>query len=287
MKADMLFVLVLTALGQGVEPARILAQDAPDRPALARDDKSKDGAVGAQPNLEDLKHAAARYRVVADDKVPKTMALVAEPVLHWTNPLRQTHDGAVFIWLADGRPEVAASLYRYKSNGITFEDHEFQSLATTGLTASRNGQQVWAPRTGGITLNPIPGAPKPPSTPAERLRQMRALAHEFHAFFDVPGDRSELRLLSRPLYRYDVNRPELLDGALFAFVVATDPEVLLAIEARPVGGASVWHYGLARMSMVNMRAQHKDRQVWSVNWVNDLGSPNQPYVTLRASERRN
>jgi hypothetical protein len=286
MKANMLFVLLLTALGQGGEPARVLAQDAPARPAVARDDKSKDSAAGTQPDLEKLKQTAASYRVVADDKVPKTMVLVAEPVLHWTNPLRQTHDGAVFIWVADGRPEVVASLYRYKTNGTTFEDHEFQSLATTGLTATRNGQQVWAPRTAGITLAPIPGAPKPASTPAERLRQMRALAHEFHAFFDVPGDRSELRLLSRPLYRYEVNRPDLKDGALFAFVVATDPEVLLVIEARPAGGASVWHYGLARMSMVNMRAQHKDRHVWSVDWVNDLAAPNKPYVTLRASERR-
>jgi hypothetical protein len=115
-KANMLFVLLLTALGQGGEPASVLAQDAPDRPALARDDESKGSAAATQPDLEELKHAAASYRVVADDKVPKTMLLVTEPVLHWSNPLRQTLDGAVFIWAADGRPEVVASLYRYKAN---------------------------------------------------------------------------------------------------------------------------------------------------------------------------
>ena len=167
MKVNMMFVLLLTAVGEGGEPARFLAQVAPDRPALARDDKSKDSAAGTQPDLEELKQAAASYRVVADDKVPNTMVLVVDPVLHWTNPLRQTHDGAVFIWVAGGRPKVVASLYRYKADGKTFEDHEFQSLATTGLTATRNGQQVWAPRTAGITLTPIPGAPsrrpRPPS----------------------------------------------------------------------------------------------------------------------------
>jgi hypothetical protein len=59
------------------------------------------------------------------------------------------------------------------------------------------------------------------------------------------------------------------------------------IEARPAGGAWVWHYGLARMSMVNMRAQHKDRSVWKVEWVYDLEAPNKPYVTLRGPERQN
>jgi hypothetical protein len=51
--------------------------------------------------------------------------------------------------------------------------------------------------------------------------------------------------------------------------VPTDPEVLLGIETRPVDGASVWRCGLARIAMANMRAQHKDRRVWSVDRVND------------------
>jgi hypothetical protein len=167
------------------------------------------------------------------------------------------------------------------------EDDEFESLATTGLRATRDGQAVWVPRTAGVELASVPGAPKPAATAAERLRQMRALAHEFHAFFDLPKEKSELRLLAKPLYRYETNRPDLPDGALFAFVQATDPEVLLVIEARSAGGGSapVWHYGFARMSMVNLRAQHKDRNVWSVNWASNYEDPNQPYVTLRAPDR--
>jgi hypothetical protein len=200
--------------------------------------------------------------------------------------LRSTIGGAVFVWFVDGRPEVVASLYRYSYEGQLLQDEEFQSLATTPLSATRDGQVVWAPRTPGIQMAPIPGAPRPAASSAERLRQMRALAHEFHAFFDNPPDRSELRLLPKPLFRYETNRPDLADGALFAFVVTTDPEVLLLIEARPVAGAQVWHFGFARMSMVNLRASHKDRNVWSVEWVNDLQDPSKPYVTLRAPGRR-
>ena len=80
--------------------------------------------------------------------------------------------GAVFIWTADGRPEVVASVYRYTENGKTVQDEEFQSLATAELTATRDGQTIWAPRTAGISLAPIPGAPRPAATAAERLRQI-------------------------------------------------------------------------------------------------------------------
>jgi hypothetical protein len=222
---------------------------------------------------------------VTDTDPPRNLVFRPEPVLRWTNPLRRTSTGAVFLWLVDGRPEAAASFYRYTWEDSPREDHEFQSLATTGLTGTWKDQTVWSPRTAGIELAPIPGAPKPAATPAERLRQMRELAHEFHAFFDNPEDRSELRLLSQPLYRYEIKRPDMTDGALFAFVVTTDPEVLLLIETRPIDDAPVWHYAFARMSMVGLRAAHKDRNVWSVQWVNDRQAPNQPYVTLFASER--
>ena len=65
-------------------------------------------------------------------------------------------------------------------------------------------------------------------------------------------------------------------------MVTTDPEVLLAIEARPVDGKPAWHYGFARMSMVNLRAQHKDRDVWRAPWAVGLQDPTGPYFTTRA-----
>jgi len=286
MNAATILILLLASSGQ-VLVAGVRTQGTPEGVKPAREGTPTADAGAQRLVLEELTRAAARYRIVTDTDPPRNLVLAPEPVLHWTNPLRRTAAGASFVWVADGRPEVVASLYRYTLEGKTVEDHEFQSLATTGLKATRDGQAVWGPRTAGVSLAPIPGAPKPAATPAERLRQMRALAHEFHAFFDAPEDRSELRLLPRPLYRYETNRPDLPDGALFAFVLTTDPEVLLMIEARPAGGASVWHYGFARMSMVNLRAKHKDRSVWSVEWVNDLQAPGQPYVTLRAPDLAN
>jgi hypothetical protein len=235
--------------------------------------------------LEELKRTAARYRIATATDPPRELSAAPEPVLSWTNPLRRTVAGASFLWVVDGRPEAIASLYRFNEGGRIVEDHEFQSLATVGLSAIRDGVTIWTPQSAGMTLTPIAGAPRPAASPAERMRQMRALTQEFHAFFDNPNDQSELRLLTQPLHRYRANRPDLVDGALFAFVVTTDPEVLLAIEARPIDGKPAWHYGFARMSMVNLRAQHKDRDVWKAEWVFDRQDPNKPYFTTRAPDR--
>ena len=48
----------------------------------------------------------------------------------------------------------------------------------------------------------------------------------------------------------------------------------LAIEARNVDGKPAWYWGVARMSMVNLRAEHKGTEVWTADWVSDLSAPN-------------
>jgi hypothetical protein len=280
MNAIASLLILVSALGQAPSS---------DRSTQARGDganETKPGATHLDPaakSLEGLKQAASRYRITLAGDQTKDLVFVADPVLRWTNPLRRTADGATFIWIADGRPEVVGSFYRYTEGDKVVADDEFQSLATTSLTAARSGTPVWAPRAAGIGFAPIPGAPRPAATPVERLRQMRALATEFHAFIDTDNDKTEFRLLSRPLYRYLVNRSDLTDGALFAYVLTTDPEVLLMIESRPKSGTPVWHYGFARMSMINLKAKHKDRDVWSVPWATDFQNPNESYVTLPAN----
>ncbi len=77
----------------------------------------------------------------------------------------------------------------------------------------------------------------------------------------------ELRLLTQPLYRYKSTDPDVLDGALFAFVTSagTDPEALLVLEARKTGAtnAPVWHYAVARFTDLNLWVRHKGKEVFS------------------------
>src|SRR4051794_34037808 len=72
------------------------------------------GDAGASKGLEELNRAAESYKVETETRPSRPASLLPESILHWTNPLRKTHDGAVFLWVAQGRPQVAASFYRYK-----------------------------------------------------------------------------------------------------------------------------------------------------------------------------
>jgi hypothetical protein len=248
--------------------------------ARGQDGALSGGPAGAGQMLDEKlterwKREAAEYRIVLHTNPKTTPALRDEPALRWTNPVRETDDGLVLVWLSGGRPEAVACFYRAKLDGRLIEAHEFQSLATVPLTATRGGQTVWAPRGPGVTLNPIPGAPRPASTPSERLRQMRALAREFKASVDLENRGTRLRLLSQPLFRYESET----DGALFAFVLTTDPEVLLIIDGRVGSGGHAWHYALARMSNHSLVAKHRDRIVWQAPADFDERNPSKPYCS--------
>ncbi|HEY2252578.1 MAG TPA: hypothetical protein VGH74_16005, partial [Planctomycetaceae bacterium] len=174
--------------------------------------------------------------------------------------------GDVYLWTRDGRPEAVISFYKWfePDYGFTAEMH---SLSLTGLSAEREGVLRWQPTQAGIALNDVPDAPLPAESASRRLQQMRTLAGGFSARLDdlrtnAKGEHQELRLLTQPLYRYPASAGELLDGALFAIVMGTDPEVLLLLEARRSSDKFHWQSGLARMNDCAMTVKYKDQEVW-------------------------
>jgi hypothetical protein len=79
---------------------------------------SSDAAAGDRERAERLdfmKRAAAEYTFYLEVGSRAPLRLHPEPVLRWTNPVRGTTDGAVFIWTLNGRPEVAVGIYKWYS----------------------------------------------------------------------------------------------------------------------------------------------------------------------------
>jgi hypothetical protein len=123
----------------------------------------------------------------------------------------------------------------------------------------------WKPQTG-LARNELTGAGTPAATAAARLVQMRRLAQEFTGHeIDPDGQRSDLRLLPRPLSRYPAAKTGVVDGALFALVSTegTDPEVWLLIEAREQDGETRWEYACCRFSNRDLYVQRKGEEIWS------------------------
>ena len=68
------------------------------------------------------------------------------------------------------------------------------------------------------------------------------------------------------------------DGALFAFVEGTDPEVFLFLEVRPGAGGPEWHDALASVGSWAMKVKRKDRHVWELPR-RATGDPSKPLYT--------
>jgi hypothetical protein len=219
--------------------------------------------------LEIYRGEAAGYTIYRDSARKERVELQREPVYIWTNAVRSKgQDGAVFVWTCRGRVEVVGTFFSYPATGPRNLNHELHSLSLSVLDVNREGAHTWTPLAPGVDLTAIAGAPVPAASSAQRLVQMRALTRDFTATTqDDKEDRWELRLLPQPLYRYESTDPDVLDGAVFAFVssAGTDPEVLVVLEARrPAGGAAPsWQYALARFTDLHYWVRLKGKEVAS------------------------
>jgi len=219
------------------------------------------------------RHAEFLQYQIAHRAADGEAALKFEPksLLSWSNPLRETPAGAVYLWTLDGRPQLIASTYPY-TEGI---EQELTSLSERPLVARRDGEPLHR-FTPGIAWKPVPDADPPVASRPLRLTQMRRIAERFRV---TGGDakKFEARLLTQPIYR--VPADARTDAALFAFVQGTDPEVVLLVEAVNSTG---WRYALARMTVVAIAADLNDARVWELpsNWSLRMAQ-DQPFRTVQ------
>ncbi|MBC7856645.1 MAG: hypothetical protein IAF94_24715 [Pirellulaceae bacterium] len=173
------------------------------------------------------------------------------PLLRWSNPTAGSVYGEVYLWSIDNRPAAVASIYRwyhpYKDSTV-----EIVSLTSHLLEAREKDAVAWQSSTAGVVYKPLPKVPAVAASKGARLGQMRAIARSFSAeLTDKRGGddvRRKLRLLNQPVYRYESPKFGVVDGAMFALVEVTDPEVWLIVEAIHEDGAERWQYALARMN---------------------------------------
>ncbi|MDB5350349.1 MAG: hypothetical protein JWN86_1596 [Planctomycetota bacterium] len=261
MRSPYFVLLAIPALcGQAPAPDGGAAKETPEVIAKAKREKCH------RIYLEEAKG----YAIYRDRTRAEKLELKREPVYVWTNPIRGgEQDGEVYVWTNRGRAEVIGTFFSYPGTGPRNLNHELHSLATTVLDVNRPGANTWTPLAPGITPAAIEAAPPAGRTPSLRLSQMRALARDFAATTeDAKGRRWELRTLPQPIFRYESTDPEVLDGAVFAFVTSagTDPELLLVLEARKATKAATpsWHFGLARFTDMNLTVKHEGKVVMNV-----------------------
>jgi len=169
--------------------------------------------------------------------------------------------------------------------------HEFDSLSREHKLIARDKDRViWSPETAGVEFKNVPKAPKPGKTAPERLRQMKAIAEGFQATMTGwqadNSDQEVLRLLPRPLHRYDLKNvkdpdPKLLDGALFAYVLGTDPEAVLVLEAIGTAEKADWQYAFARATSGGLEVKMGKEVVWTAGKHPANRNPKLPHFSMQ------
>jgi hypothetical protein len=234
--------------------------------------------------------AAAEYEIRVGDEKEKPLELLKEPVLKWTNPEVGEVYGNVFLWTREGRPLLVGGLFKFFSPE-THMAHEFHSLAEEPLTAKFHGHLVWEPSEPGLKFVDIPKAPAPAANEAQRLLQLKQMAKDFSGIgtYGKNVRDLELRLLPQPIHRYAAPKQGIINGGLFAFVRATDPEIFLLIEARGKDAATArWQFAAARMNNgAELHLRYQNEQIWEAEkftWNEIYVKHNRVYTTFRFKE---
>lgn len=177
-----------------------------------------------------------------------------QAALKFTNPLNEGQAaGLTLLWLDGDMPVVASSLYIRKNQELF---REFASLIDAPLIATREGAVIWLPAASCFARRTLPEAPLPADNPRLRLTQMKRAAERFSV--------KDMRLLPTPLHRYQSKKYGVVDGAIFALVRATDPDVLVLIEAvEQDDGAKSWRYAIGRMHSMGLQVKLDGQEICS------------------------
>jgi len=216
------------------------------------------------------------------------LRLEPTPLLFYTNPVRlnQQH-GSIFLWTQDSRPAVFGSIWSALNRNdatVRFVTHEFHSLSDApDVRASKSGAKLWDSGEAGIAWLTLADSPAPAATRPARLIQLRQLARRLVARITAE-EAGDLRLMTNPLFRYPESVGGALDGALFAYCMATDPEIVLLFEADTSARVPAYRVAFARFGNLAMEVKDGDKPIWTC----DRGTPGRSagkyYLRWRAEE---
>jgi len=194
------------------------------------------------------------------------LTLVATPLQSFSNSVRPDDmHGTVHLWTLNGRPQMIGSVWSafdQKNRAQRNLCYEFYNLSEWPLDVRVTDNASWTPKEGGIEWIALKDADPPAKSRPLRLAQMRRLMAEVRGEIDT-GE-SELRMLSQPIYRYPETVPDVVDGAIFSFVMGTDPEIFVQLEARieKVDAQPTWSLAPIRFTGSGILLKRHETIIW-------------------------
>ena len=246
----------------------VLAQDQPKSDAEPADANAVLRKARVQFLVDAMKHFEVR---VGDEDVESK--LHPDPVLVYDNPISGTKIGLLALFTRNGRPDVMAQ-FSFSAPQAVY--NEFHNFCGEKLVMKRGTRTTWSPKETSTVWKNLESAEKPAATPQLRLVQMRRLAEKFTVEDNFGWDKKELhqlRLLPTPVHRYGKPDEEVIDGAVFVYALATDPEAVLMLECAKSESGLVWRYAFGPMSIYALTAKLDGVVVWEISERKIFGHP--------------
>lgn len=228
-------------------------------PMLTRgaDSPERSDAESAADRLREMNELARRVTVSDAELHP-------EPIVRYDDQVRRIEDATLWVYVRRGVPMATLKVEIYRQGHALYG---LVSLSSDSIIKAESSDGWnWAATKSGLDMKPLPDAPAAGSTPVARLVQLRALARRFSGYEVEHSEkgRFQMRLLSKPVYRYDDTQSHIQDGAIFGLANGTNPDLLVVIESRTSAAtkAPAWHYGLARMGGAELVVELDNREVW-------------------------
>lgn len=217
-----------------------------------------------QQRLAAMRQRAEALQLKIGEK-PDLRRVGKEPLFRYSDPTSTTTDGTLWMWTQGERPIAAARLFNDSREGFQW-NYELVSLSDSALFVDGRPGWNWRPVANQRKWIVVT-EPEPADTETKRLVQMKTQLSPFRAAgaYHV-GERSQMRLLPRPVHRYRCPEENIEDGAMFLFAVGTNPEVLVQVEV--ISGADrSWRIGFARMTAGDVKVTRDEQTVWEVEGV--------------------
>lgn len=212
-------------------------------------------------------YGAVAKRMQVDVSDVGKASINPEPFFRWENPVREGRtQGDFFVWFADRHPVLVGTIFSYDwpvgdgtHRSVSVELH---GLTDRALEVDYAPHFQWKAPADAMTASQLEQVPPPSQRRTQRLTQMRRIASRVEASTELNGTKMPLRLLPTPLYRFDgpesiPEEDQVLDGAIFAFVTGTDPELLVVVQAlRAEDGAFAWYLTPARFTNLPLSVEY-------------------------------
>ncbi len=205
--------------------------------------------------------------LVASGKNAESAKFRPDALLRYSDPVRKIVDATMWSLGTKGRPQGILVLELY-DRGTKFWSYEL-TVTSNNVTETLKGPTwTWKPSGKEFVWTEFPSTPEPAATKIMRGRQMKKIAHMLNASEQWDGQTYKLRLMPRPILRYQDEAAGILDGNIFVLAHGTNAELLVLIEAQSdkrTGKAS-WQAGFARLGAARFDVAYGGSPLWKAGY---------------------